>query len=56
MSYAGSITDAYRLADVYTDRILKGEKAELFINLKNAKTFRYHCPAVDPGPADEVIQ
>jgi len=67
MSYAGSIRDAYRVAGVYTGRILKGEKppnlpvqqsakAELFVNLSTAKTLGVKVPQSVLARADEVLQ
>jgi putative ABC transport system substrate-binding protein len=67
MSYGPSVTDLYRRAATYVDKILRGAalaelpveqptKFELVVNLKAAKSLGLTVPAALIATADEVIE
>jgi putative tryptophan/tyrosine transport system substrate-binding protein len=67
MSYAGDLSEGYRLAGIYIGRILKGEKPadlpvqqvikmKLIINMRTAKTLGLTIPETLLATADELIQ
>jgi ABC-type uncharacterized transport system substrate-binding protein len=67
LSYGPKLAEVFRLAGLYTARVLKGEKVadlpvqqatkvEFIINLKTAKALGIDVPLSLLGRADEVIE
>jgi putative ABC transport system substrate-binding protein len=67
ISYGSDNRESYRLAGIYTGRVLKGDKpadlpvqqatkVQLYINLKTAKTLGITVPLPLSGRADELIE
>ena len=67
LSYGGGSPDTYRLAGIYTGRVLRGDKPadlpvqqgtklELYINLRTAKALGITVPQSVQSRADEVIE
>jgi putative ABC transport system substrate-binding protein len=67
LSYGTDFTETYRLAGIYTGRVLKGDKpgdlpvqqatkVELYINQKTAKALGLTVPQAPLSCADDVIE
>jgi putative ABC transport system substrate-binding protein len=67
MSYGPDISESYRMAGIYTGRLLKGEKPanlpvqrvttmELYISLKTAKALGITVPLPLSGRANELFE
>jgi putative tryptophan/tyrosine transport system substrate-binding protein len=67
ISYGPDIRESYRMAGIYTGRILKGDKpanlpvqqvtkVEMYINLKTARALGITVPLPLSGRADELFE